>query len=185
MVRESPEAGLPPGEPDGELLQKAGGGDEAAFEALYRRWRGYVMALAARFGLADDEAQDVLQETFFYVIRKLPGLRLRARFSTFLYPVVKHLALKRRRAGRQVPVGGSRELEPLAGASGGESTGEAGSVEEMLAALSRDHREVLLLRFVDGFSLEEVAAALDIPQGTAKSRLHYALEALRRGRSSS
>ena len=49
----------------------------------------------------------------------------------------------------------------------------------LLAGLSDDHREILLLRFVDGFTLDEIATALQIPIGTAKSRLHHAIAQLR------
>jgi len=49
----------------------------------------------------------------------------------------------------------------------------------VLSGLSQDHREVLLLRFVDGLSLEEISSAMDIPVGTVKSRLHNALKLLR------
>jgi RNA polymerase sigma-70 factor (ECF subfamily) len=59
------------------------------------------------------------------------------------------------------------------------SEGRAG-LAGVLAQLPEPQREVLLLRFVDGFSLEEIAGALHVPPGTVKSRLHHALAALRR-----
>jgi RNA polymerase sigma-70 factor (ECF subfamily) len=58
--------------------------------------------------------------------------------------------------------------------------GEAADLRFVLTALPEEQREVLLLRFVDGLSLAEIAAAMDIPLGTVKSRVHNALQTLRR-----
>ena len=82
---------------DEELLEQAKKGDAEAFETLYRRHRDWVYRLAWRFTGNEADALDVLQETFAYLLRKLPGLRLTAAMTTFLYPVVKHLSLNLRR----------------------------------------------------------------------------------------
>ena len=71
-------------------------GDLDAFEALYNRYRGWVVRLARRFTGHDDDALDVLQETFTYFVGKFPGFELRSRLTTFLYPVVRHLAARAR-----------------------------------------------------------------------------------------
>lgn len=164
---------------DQTLLETAAAGDEQAFEALYRRHQGFVLAVAARFGASGDEAFDVLQETFVDLAGRLPGFRLRARLTTFLYPVAKHFALKRRRrAGRFALFGRARDMEPvLPPVPPSESA--KGGVSAIVAALPAGQREVLLLRFQDGFSLEEIGTALGIPVGTVKSRLHNALSTLR------
>ena len=164
---------------DRELVLAAAAGDARAFEALYRRHRDYVLRLAGRFGLGEQDALDVLQETFLYVCRKLPDLELRASFTTFLYPAVKHLCLKRKGfLARFLPWGG------LFG--GAEGVPEAavdpapgGDLSRLLALLPAGQREVVLLRFVDGMDLAEIAAALGVPAGTVKSRLHNALKFLR------
>ena len=157
---------------DAELIAAAQRGDGSAFEVLYLRHRDFVVRIAQRICGDGNDALDVLQETFLYVLRKAKALELRARFTTFLYPVVRNLALQRRRARAS---GTSLEAEPLAGAS---PTWR----EDLVAALSglpAEQRETLLLRVVDGMSLLEVAEALAIPVGTVKSRLHQALAALR------
>ena len=161
------------------LLDAAAAGDERAFEALYLRHRGFVLAVAARFGARGDDGLDVMQETFADLAGRLPGFRLRARLTTWLYPVAKHFALKRRRwAGRFLLFGAARDLEPvLSPAPPGDVPG--GGIAALVTALPPPQREVLLLRFQDGFSIEEIAAALEIPAGTVKSRLHNALAALR------
>ena len=86
---------------DAELVAAANGGDRAAFEAIYRRYRDWVARLAYRFTADHDGALDVTQEAFVYLLRKFPGLELRARLTTLLYPAVKHLARDwRARRGR-------------------------------------------------------------------------------------
>lgn len=161
---------------DERLVDLCNEGDHAAFEALYLRYRDWVVRLAWRFVRNDADALDVLQETFSYVLGKLPGLRLTARFTTFLFPVVKNLSIAaRRKRDRALGEGPLPEGAAAATDAGGEREDLAGA----LSALSEEHRETLLLRFVDDMSQDEIAAALGIPVGTVKSRIHNAIEALR------
>ena len=88
---------------DQGLIQKAAAGDEEAFSELYHSYRDWVYRLAWRFLKDDGLAQDVVQETFLYLIKKLPRLQLTARMTTFLYPVVKNLCLNLLRARRPDP----------------------------------------------------------------------------------
>jgi RNA polymerase sigma-70 factor, ECF subfamily len=164
---------------DVELVAAMNRGDAAAFEVLYFRHRDWVGALAYRFTGDSDAALDVMQETFLYFLRKFPGFRLTANLKTFLYPAVRNLSIAaRRKAARYQasPV----EMEQLEHAPAAPAPGaEVGDLQIVLAALPEEQREVVLLRFVDGLSLAEIGAALDIPLGTVKSRLHNALQALR------
>lgn len=167
---------------DLELIDALNAGDSAAFEALYRRYRDWVVALAFRVTGDRDAALDVLQDTFLYVLRKFPGFELSCQFKTFLYPAVRNLAIQRRRKGQRF-AGGEEALDTVP-APPGALTGQAESgtreqLAQVLAGLSAGHREVLLLRFVDGLSLQEIAEAMGLPLGTVKSRLHHALATLR------
>jgi RNA polymerase sigma-70 factor (ECF subfamily) len=81
---------------DSDLIAASNAGDAGAFEGLYYRYRDWVVRLALRFTGHHEDALDVLQDTFAYLLRKLPNLRLSARMTTFLYPVVRNLALARR-----------------------------------------------------------------------------------------
>lgn len=153
-------------------------GDLDAFEALYNRYRGWVVRLARRFTGHDDDALDVLQETFAYFVGKFPGFELRARLTTFLYPVVKHLSLDARRRARRF----AGDVDAAGSLVAPQEHAESGKREELaqvLAALPEGHREALLMRFVDDMSLDEIGAALGIPTGTVKSRIHHALARLR------
>jgi RNA polymerase sigma-70 factor (ECF subfamily) len=161
--------------PDEELLQRANGGDPDAFEALYRRYGDWVHRLAWRFTGNQQDALDVLQETFIYLLKKLPGLRLTATMTTFLYPVVKHLSLNLRR--RRCPDTDAETL--LAIPDPAVQPTPRAELAAALAALSDQQREVVLMRFIDDMTLDEIAEALNVPTGTIKSRLHRALETLR------
>lgn len=156
---------------DAELIEACQRGDARAFETLYRRHRDWVVSLAFRFCGNHDDALDVLQETFHYLLRKLPGLRLSAKLTTFLYPAVKHRAIDRRRAATRMTALPAEEPVGMHGLPL--------DVREVWATLGPPQREVLELRFLEGFSLDEIAATLRLPVGTVKSRLHYALAALR------
>jgi RNA polymerase sigma-70 factor (ECF subfamily) len=160
---------------DADLIDRGNRGEAQAFEELYVRHRDWVAALAYRFTGDREEALDVLQDTFSYFFGKFPGFALTAALRTFLYPTVKHLCLTRLRQRRPtVDIDDLAEMlvapEPASGTA---------DLNRLVRSLPAAQREVVLLRFVDDFSLEQIAAALNIPLGTVKSRLHNALEALR------
>jgi RNA polymerase sigma-70 factor (ECF subfamily) len=154
---------------DRELLDSFRRGDASAFEELYRRHRDWVAGLARRICGNREDALDVLQETFAYVAQRAATLELRAGFRTFLYPVVKHRSIDKKRARRPLPTGPEPEAPRTV----------EGAIDAYLSQLSEDHAEIIQMRFADGMSLDEIAAALEIPLGTVKSRLHHALTILR------
>ena len=167
---------------DQELVAAANDGDLAAFETLYRRHRDWVVGLAFRFLRDRDLALDVLQETFAYVLRKIPGLELTARMTTFLYPVVKNLSIRQREKARRAR-GDAAEEEierlPAAPAHDEREALRRRDLASVVDELPEAQREVVLMRFVDGMKLDEIAEALAVPTGTVKSRLHHALRTLR------
>ncbi len=165
---------------DQDLIDAVNLGDDGGFEALYRRHRDWVVNLAFRFTGDHALALDVLQETFLYFLKKFPGFTLTCQLRSFLYPAVRNLALAARRKAERLQ-SEDGELPELA-APPPAATGDTarGQLAAVVSALPETHREVLLLRFVDGLSLNEIAEALEIPLGTVKSRLHNALDILRR-----
>jgi RNA polymerase sigma-70 factor, ECF subfamily len=164
---------------DRALIAAIDAGDAGAFEELYFRHRSWVTGLAHRFTGDADLALDVMQETFLYVLKKFPGFQLTASFRTFLYPAVKNLSLTARRKARSLETAVENLDELAAESPTPDSAGASDDLAVVLAQLSGKHREVLWLRCVDGFTLDEIAAALEIPLGTVKSRFHYALDLLR------
>ena len=164
---------------DVELIAALNDGEAEAFDTLYHRHRTWVADLALRFTGDHGLALDVLQETFLYLLGKFPGFRLTASLRTFLYPAIRHIALTaRRKAARLQDDPEAWNILEQSAAPGPVAFAEE-PLAAALASLSADHREVLLLRFVDGFSLAEIAQATAVPLGTVKSRLHHALAALR------
>jgi RNA polymerase sigma-70 factor (ECF subfamily) len=164
---------------DQQLIAALNAGDADAFEPLYFRYRDWVVTLAHRFTGDENLALDVMQETFLYLLRKFPGFRLTAQMKTFLYPAVKNLSIAARRKTSRTQSTESEQqyLDQLPAAE--ITCPNFTELSAALATLSEDHREVLLLRFVDDLSLAEIAEAADVPLGTVKSRLHHALECLR------
>jgi len=132
-----------------------------------------------RFTGNRDDALDVLQETFAYLLKKFPGFELSARMTTFLYPAVRHLSATARRRRLRVAADDTAD-DPVSPAVSQSTDAVRAELAAVMRELSEDHREVVLMRFVDDMTLEEIAAALGIPVGTVKSRLHHALERLRR-----
>jgi RNA polymerase sigma-70 factor, ECF subfamily len=165
--------------PDAELIDAMNLGHVEAFDELYERHRDWVFRLAYRFTGSEQDALDVLQETFTYFLKKTPKLSLWVKLTTFLYPVVKHIAMTLRR--KQARTGAwDVVLERMAAPDEPpDAEFRRGDLASMLAALPESHREMLLMRFVDGMSLEEIAGSLAIPLGTVKSRIHNAIAKLR------
>ena len=163
---------------DGELVDAINTGDDGAFEALYFRYRNWVHSVATRFTHDHDLALDVLQETFAYVLRKCPSLKLTAEMKTFLYPVIKHTAIALRRKSLRF-VFDDEALADLGAPPDPPPESARDELAAVLRLLPAEQREILLMRFVDDMALQEIADALNIPLGTAKSRLHHVLKTLR------
>ncbi|MBN2319234.1 MAG: RNA polymerase sigma factor [Acidobacteria bacterium] len=163
---------------DGELVEAANQGDRSAFEELYHRYRDWVFTVARRFSGNEDDACDVLQETFFYFFNKFPGFELRAQLKTFLYPVAKHMALNRsKKAAQTVPL--APEFDRILPDMPRDEQAERRELLEFVRILPEAQREVVMLRFADGLDLSEIAVTMGIPIGTVKSRLHQALAKLK------
>jgi len=173
-------AAKPDGRTDLELVRALNGGDASAFDGLYYRHRDWVVRLAQRVTGNGDDALDVLQETFSYLFRKFPGFVLTASMTTFLYPVVKNLSIAaRRKRTRVAQLPEDAPPDPPARVSV-DLDRQREELAAVLAALPEAQREVLLMRFVDGMSLVEIAEALGVPEGTVKSRIHNAIATLRK-----
>ncbi|MHC5053405.1 MAG: RNA polymerase sigma factor [Planctomycetota bacterium] len=174
-----PEAGVS----DEELVRLANSGDASAFERIYLRHRDWVVRLAWRFARNREDALDVLQDAFAYLFGKFPGFELRAKMTTFLYPVVRNLALERARKRRRTvgidEAGPSEPEAPPVPDSADAGEGRA-RLAEALRKLNEGEREVVHLRFTEDMKLGEIARALAVPLGTVKSRLHSALSRLRK-----
>lgn len=165
--------------PDQALIAALNRGDVRAFDALYYRYREWVIRQAMRVTNNREDALDVLQETFSYFFRKFPGFELTASMTTFLYPVVKNLGIAARRKQTRMQSTDALERSDPPAPMEAHSIHQRSDLAAAMASLPEGQREVLLLRFVDNLSLQEIATVLSIPEGTVKSRIHNAIAALR------
>src|SRR5215213_1182453 len=120
---------------DQQLVEALNRGDVRAFDAIYFRYRDWVVRLALRFTGNHDDALDVLQETFAYVFRKFPGFRLTASMTTFLYPVVKNLSFAARRKRTRMASTDAVETPDPAAPADVDPSRERSELHAMMAAL--------------------------------------------------
>ena len=162
------------------LIERAREGDHDAF-ALLLDARLARLDAAARLILRDGElARDAVQDALIRAWRDLPGLRDPERFDAWLHRLTVNacLDLIRRRKRRVIEV----ELSPIdhpATHDVATSLADRQLLDAALARLDPGHRAVVALHYLLGMPLPDVARALGIPSGTAKSRLHYSLAAMR------
>ncbi len=162
---------------DSLYIEAANRGDPAGFKELYYRYHNWIYNLAWRFTGNSEDALDILQETFIYVLKKFPGFELTSNLRTFLYPVVKNLSIESNRKKRRF-VGSEEELAQVVAPISRDTDLDEG-LAAVLAVLPSESRETLLMRFVDDMTIEEIAEALALPVSTIKSRLYRALQSLR------
>jgi RNA polymerase sigma-70 factor (ECF subfamily) len=163
-----------------ELIERARRGDHDAFASLVDAHLARLDA-AARLILRDGElARDAVQEALIRAWRDLPGLRDPDRFDAWLHRLTVNacLDLLRRRKRRVIEV----DLMPIDSPATPDVAGSLADrqlLDQALARLDPGHRAVVAMHYLLGMPLPDVARALGIPVGTAKSRLHYALAAMR------
>ena len=177
-------------DPDSEWVARWQAGDATAFEVLVKRHERRVYRLLLRMLGSAEEAEDAAQEAFLSLHRHGHRFRREARFSTFVYRVAVNAALNRHRsqgrararyreliqrqaAGEHLP---SMPRDPESAASGAQVQAR---VQEALLCLPPDLRMAVILYDIEGQSYRDIAGVLGIPEGTVKSRIHRARNALR------
>lgn len=155
-------------------------GDRAAFEELVELYHPRLRYYLTRMIGDEHSADDLLQEVWFDVYRGIARLTEPGAFPAWLYRIARHKALGQLRKKNQPPA--SLEGIDLAEVEADEdfSAEDAEFVHAGLERLAPEHREVLLLRFIEGMSYEDIARVTHSPLGTIRSRIHYAKRALRR-----
>ena len=161
-----------------EILESCRRGDRDAFRALYETYKDRVYALALHFFHGDQAAaQDMTQQVFLKLMTRISRFEGRSGFSTWLYRLVANACLDGARRSRSRPQPADRrEIEALVAAPLQETDLEraqtVGSIQAAVAALPPKLRLPILLRYFDGRSYEEIAAALNCSMGTVASRLN-------------
>lgn len=165
---------------EAELLARCHAGDQRAFRRLLELHHQQVYRTAYALTADADEAADIAQETFLKAWRALPGFRGDAALRTWLTRLALNTArdhLRRRRA--RAILGTLRGGAGRAGDDPAVVVADRDELRRALGQLSAQGREVVALRYGRDLSLAEIAALLDCPEGTVKSRLHGALARLR------
>ena len=164
-----------------ELVERAGRGDHDAF-AMLATTSATRLDAAARLILRDGElARDVVQNTLVRAWRDLPGLRDPDRFDAWLHRLLVNSCLDEARRRRRRPI--EVEIGPIDEPAHGDDTrafADRDLVERALARLDPEHRALVVMHYYLGYPLPEAAATLGISLPAAKSRLHRAMEGLRR-----
>jgi len=175
---------------DQQLVQRAQRGDLRAFDLLVLKYQGRIAALVSRYLNDPGEVEDVTQEAFIKAYRALEKFRGDSAFYTWLYRIASnaaknHLVAKGRRPGADVTIEDAEGFEQAALISES-STPEAELMSQELAqvvtealdALPEELRAALSLREFEGLSYDDIAAVLECPVGTVRSRIFRAREAI-------
>jgi RNA polymerase sigma-70 factor (ECF subfamily) len=163
-----------------EVIEACRRGDREAFRSLYETYKDRVYSVAC-YALGGDAASaaDVTQQVFVKLLTNLSKYRGEARFSTWLHRLVVNICLDRRRAARTHPVPTDPAIldaieHPRWRDSDVERADEARAVHGAIAQLPAHFRLVVLLRYFEELSYEDIAAALNCSVGTVASRLNRA-----------
>ena len=183
-------------ENDSQLVARLQRGNKIAFREIVRRHREKVYRLALRLTRDDARAQDVVQDAFLQVFRKIAQFQEQSAFSTWLYRITVNAALMRMRSERRHHEAPLEEASPRYTEAGeiadpiddwSESVDDQASNAELAAyaakavdKLPETYRSVFILRELEDLSTEEVAQILDLTLPTVKTRLHRARLALRK-----
>lgn len=162
------------------LVLRCQTGDEAAFEELVARYAPRIRYYLRKMLRDASHAEDAVQETWIEVLRNIGRLQDAAAFPSWLYRVARDRAFRHLRKSGRVPLpledadlANDAEADPIVSAE------EAAAVHVALDALAPEHREVLVLRFLEDMTYEAIADVTGNPLGTVRSRLFYAKRALR------
>jgi RNA polymerase sigma-70 factor (ECF subfamily) len=162
------------------LVLRCQTGDAIAFEELVLVYQPRLRYFLRGLLGGDSDVDDRLQEIWLDVYRGIARLTEPAAFAAWLYRIARNRAFLVLRKRREPPL--SLEGIDLPAKEGDEpllSAEDAEGLHAALDSLAAEHREVLLLRFIEEMSYEDIARITDCPVGTVRSRLHYAKRALR------
>jgi RNA polymerase sigma-70 factor (ECF subfamily) len=181
------------GESDLSLVERVQRGEKSAFDVLVLRYQHKVLKLIMRYIRDTMEAEDVAQEAFIKAYRALPGFRGDSAFYTWLYRIAINTAKNALVSSKRRPIDYDLDLQDpdqydaQARLRDDETPEHLVLTEEIrqtvngaMAELPEDLKTAIVLREIDGLSYEEIAAAMDCPVGTVRSRIFRAREAIDR-----
>ncbi len=172
---------------DRQVIQAVLNGDSERFGSLVVKYQDRLFNGVARMLGNASDADDVLQETFLQAFRKLSSFREDSSFYTWVYRIAINAAINlRRRQKRMLTLSDESQFsdrmvtDPELGPEKRlEHSDEVRELQDGLNQLSDEHRNILVLREIEGMSYEDISELLDMPIGTVRSRLHRARLQLR------
>lgn len=164
---------------DRELVERAQQGDESAYAALSVRIGDRMFAAAHHILRDTGRAEDATQQAMIDIWRLLPQLKDPDRFQAWAYRIVVRAAYAEAGRQRLWDLRATAKPERTSAPDHAGRVADRDQLERGFERLPMDHRAVVVLKHYAGLSNDEIAEALDIPEGTVRSRLHYALKTLR------
>jgi RNA polymerase sigma-70 factor (ECF subfamily) len=181
---------------DLELLRSATQGDEKAFHVLVDRHAPGLFRLAMSLSSSRADAEDICQETFAGAYQSMVRFDARSSVKTWLTKILIRRAAKiwhkSRHSRRSIPIDDTGRGDGVASNPPAQVAAKLSvpstvrqvdhqmDFKQVIGTLSPEHRDVIVLRELEGFSYDEIAGALKIPRGTVESRLHRARAELRK-----
>ena len=164
---------------DADALQRCGSGDMEAFGILVARYQGAALGHARAILGNREDAREEVQEAFLRAFKALSRFKHGRPFYPWFYTILRHRCFRRlaeRRRSSHAPL---EDCAILAEDSREEARPRTQLLERALRALTAEDRELLTLKHLDGLTYRELAARLEIPEGTVMSRLYHARRHLR------
>lgn len=177
---------------DAQMVTRVLAGDRDAYRIIVRRYQNRLHAMVLGMVRNQEDARDITQNAFIKAYESLSSFRIESSFYTWLYRIAMNLAIDHCRRGQRrktssfdEKIGSNEEdgpIDPLPAPDNPQKALQRKELQERIFAaleqLPEEHREVVLLREVEGFSYKEIADMLDLPEGTVMSRLFYARKKL-------
>jgi RNA polymerase sigma-70 factor, ECF subfamily len=163
------------------LVLRCKRGEKQALNDLIRQFEGRLLYFVRRLVATEEDAWDVLQQTWIKVLKGIRTLDDPQRLPAWLYQIARRTAVSHWRGHHRAHARADEnvDLTDLAAADESLHFEDAEQVHHALDRISLAHREILTLCFLEDLALEQMAEVLAIPLGTVKSRLCYAKRALR------
>jgi len=162
------------------LILRCQTGDKDAFAELIERYEAPLRYFISHLSSNNEVTEDIFQDTWLTVIRRIYSLKRTEAFPTWLYRIARNKVYQKLRAKKKL-----RELDDnIAVANDSEdevfSAEDAAKIHRCLKRLRAGHKEVLMLRFLEQMSYHEIAKVINCGLGTVKSRIYYAKLALKK-----
>jgi RNA polymerase sigma-70 factor (ECF subfamily) len=168
------------GDADGVLIARFLAGDRGAFDTLFDKYQDYVYNIVHGIVGRADESRDITQDVFVQVFRSLSSFRRGARFATWLYRIAVNRAVDAARGARGwrwLSLDATMRTKPDPAdnpAQQMDRQAEKDAVQAVLMQLAVQHRDILVLRYYQDLSIEEISEVLGCSVPAAKVRLHRA-----------